>query len=252
MFKKWKQARQLRFEESVKSILNKIKSDELQVKEALKSSSTPYCFKVKNESNEKQLVTVFGFNENHKKINFGNHDCILFTNTSGKSFESLFNTTATKPFIVDRIVIRSSNVENLKKIIVNANNESNGNGVEIPLNLSIMMDAYQYQPDILDIKFKMLIDSDTTLRFEIEGNSDLEIFLFPEAQFNPIRLLNQHFTNKRLSRNYGNPVTIETRCQCEKGKCEKEYKLNLLQKVKKFFIELKAKVKQKVSQLKNK
>lgn len=252
MFKKWKEARQLRFENKVKSLLGKIKEEKDVL---LTSESKPYVFKVRNTSNEKQSVNVFGFNQNYKKMNFGNPDCIEFTNMQGAyglDFDSLFATTATKPFIVGKLRIESSTQSMLKKIIGNVNIESNGYGVETPINLSVQKDAYQFQSDILDINMNILVDSDTVLRFEIEPNSEINICMFPIAQFNPRMFFNQFFTTKRLSAKYAAAVTIETKCQCENGKCEKGCKLNFFQKVKKFFIELKAKVKQKVSQLKNK
>lgn len=177
--------------------------------------SDPYVLQYQNTSTNDVTAILFGYNDNFGQPNFGNPTAVVITNLQGGTYQRLLAQSQSKEFKVGKWRFQSSNSAQLQITISINHVDANGKQYSIPLNLSIMRDAYQFQSDILDVTKPLTTDGNTYCTFTLKAATTFTISIFPvsvlsaKAELNGGKAFNTA-TAPRLSGKNVAPVIIQT------------------------------------------
>jgi len=144
---------------------------------------SPLVVEIKNTSDEKREWVLFGFNQFNQKPNFGNSEDIKITTLDGIDYSSYFNSTSKEDYIIGKSRYYSSEKKNIKaKVFYHENNIFNGTYTRKQLDLSILMDAYQQQGDIIDFTKIFNMSASHHLSGTVQPNSTLCITFYPRKE----------------------------------------------------------------------
>lgn len=180
--------------------------------------SDPYVIQYNNTGLVASTAILFGYNDYFNQPNFGNAAAVVITNLQTGTiagYGRMMAQSNNKFFVIGKWRFQCSASAQLQ-VTLNINHvDANGKTYTTPLNLSIMRDAYQQQPDIIDITKPVTIDGNTFITFTLLAGSVLTISMFPTAVISGKAKLNGgHSLNSarapRLSGKNVSPVIIQT------------------------------------------
>jgi len=179
--------------------------------------SDPYVIQYANATGAAITGTLFGYNDYFLATNF-NNGALTVTTLQGGTYNRLIAQTQNKPLRIGKWRFQASgtNVASQLAITVTINQvDANGKQYSVPLNLSIMRDAYQQQSDIIDVTRAVTVDGNTYCTFSVMANTTLVISVFPiDIVSAKSRLNGGNSINKsrapRLSGKNVAPVIIQT------------------------------------------
>lgn len=177
--------------------------------------SDPYVIQYTNPTAGDLTLVLFGYNDNFGAANFGNPAGIVITNLQGGTYGRLLAQSNNKFFKIGKWRFQSSDPAQLQQTLNLNHVDANGKQYSTPLNLSIMRDAYQQQPDIIDVTKLVTVDGNTFCTLNLKAGATLVISMFPVAVFSGKARLNGGIAlNKarapRLSGKNVAPVIIQT------------------------------------------
>jgi hypothetical protein len=182
-------------------------------------ASDPYVIQYQNTSTTADTTAVlFGYNDYFGASNYGNPASIVVTNLQGGTYGRLIAQSNNKFFKIGKWRFQASgtSVSSQLAITVSINHvDANGKQYSVPLNLSIMRDAYQQQSDIIDVTKPVTVDGNTYCTFTVKAGTTLVISMFPiEIISGKSKLNGGHSLNTarapRLSGKNVAPVIIQT------------------------------------------
>lgn len=159
-------------------------------------------------------AVLFGYNDNFDLPNFGNTTNTV-TNLQGGTYARLLAQSNNKFFKIGKWRFQSANLAQLQQTLQLTHVDGNGKQYTTPLNLSIMRDAYQQQPDIIDVTRPVTVDGNTSITFLLLPLATLVVSMFPvsvisgKAELNGGALLNRARAPRLSGKNVA-PVIIQT------------------------------------------
>jgi hypothetical protein len=145
--------------------------------------SDPYVIQYANTSSSDVTATLFGYNDYFLANSFNNPTAIGVPVTlQGGTYNRLIAQTQNKPLKIGKWRFQASgtNISSQLSVTVTINQvDASGKQYSVPLNLSIMRDAYQQQSDIIDVTRPVTVDGNTYLNFTVKGSTTLTISVFP-------------------------------------------------------------------------
>ncbi len=164
---------------------------------------------------------LYGYNDYFGAVNYGNPVGITITNLQGGTYGRLIAQSNNKFFKIGKWRFQSSTPAQLQQTLNLVHVDGNGKQYSTPLNLSIMRDAYQQQPDIIDVTKPVTVDGNTFITFTLKANAILVVSMFPievisgKAKLNGGTSLNSARAPRLSGKNVA-PVIIQT-SQAVKG-----------------------------------
>jgi hypothetical protein len=177
--------------------------------------SDPYVIQYVNTTAGNLTAILFGYNDNFGAANFGNPAGITITNLQGGTYGRLIAQSNNKFFKIGKWRFQSASAAQLQQTLQLTHVDANGKQYVSPLNLSIMRDAYQQQPDIIDVTKPVTVDGNTFASFTLIGGATMVISMFPvsvisgKAELNGGSLLNRARAPRLSGKNVA-PVIIQT------------------------------------------
>lgn len=144
--------------------------------------SDPYVIQYFNADIVNVTAVLFGYNDFFNVPNFGNPALTTVTNlqTGGVAgYGRLIAQTQNKQFKVGKWRFQCTTPAQLQVTLNITHVDANGKQYTTPLNLSIMRDAYQQQPDIIDVTKQVTVDGNTFITFTLLAGTTLTISIFP-------------------------------------------------------------------------
>jgi hypothetical protein len=185
--------------------------------------SDPYVIQYYNSSSATVTAILFGYNDYFGVTNYGNSTSpyVAITNLQGGTYGRLIAQSNNKFFKIGKWRFQSSTASQLQQTLSINHVDANGKVQTVPLNLSIMRDAYQQQSDIIDVTRPVSVDGNTYITFTLIGSATLVISMFPVSVLSGLAVLNggQDLNTARAPRLSGKnvaPVIIQT-SQAVKG-----------------------------------
>lgn len=177
--------------------------------------SDPYVIQYQNTTTNDVTAYIFGFNDNSGTPNFGNPAAVVITNLQGGTYGRLFNQAQNKNFKIGKWRFQSSTASQLQQTFSINHVDANGKQYSAPLNLSVMLDAYQFQSTVLDVNKTVTVDGNTFVSFTLKASATLVISMYPVVVLSGKAVLNGgHEVNTakapRLSGKNVAPVIINT------------------------------------------
>jgi hypothetical protein len=152
---------------------------------ATQAVSDPYVIQYANTTSGDITATLFGYNDYFLSTNF-NNSTLAVTTLQGGTYNRLIAQTQNKPLKIGKWRFQASqngatnNVAAQLSVTVTINQvDASGKQYSVPLNLSIMRDAYQQQSDIIDVTRPVTVDGNTYLNFTVKATTNLIISAFP-------------------------------------------------------------------------
>ena len=182
---------------------------------ASQSVSDPYVIQYQNTTLGNLTAILFGYNDYFGTANFGNPVGITITNLQGGTYGRLIAQSNNKFFKIGKWRFQSASASQLSQTLTINHVDANGKQYSVPLNLSIMRDAYQQQSDILDVTKPVTVDGNTYMSFTLLASTTFVISMFPvevlsgKATLNGGKQLN-FARAPRLSGKNVAPVVIQT------------------------------------------
>jgi hypothetical protein len=183
--------------------------------------SDPYVIQYANTTTANVTAILFGYNDYFGDTNYGNPVAVVITNLQGGTYGRLIAQSNNKFFKIGKWRFQSSTSTQLQQTLSINHVDANGKVQTVPLNLSIMRDAYQQQSDIIDVTRPVSVDGNTYITFTLIGSATLVISMFPVSVLSGLAVLNggQDLNTARAPRLSGKnvaPVIIQT-SQAVKG-----------------------------------
>lgn len=180
--------------------------------------SDPYVIQYQNTTAGTLIATLFGYNDFFGQTNFGNPVGIVITNLQGGTYGRLIAQSNNKFFKIGKWRFQASGIlsgAQLSQTLSINHVDANGKQYSVPLNLSIMRDAYQQQSDIIDVTKPVTIDGNSFITFPVLGLMVFVISMFPvevlsgKAKLNGGAQLNRARAPRLSGKNVA-PVVIQT------------------------------------------
>ena len=177
--------------------------------------SDPYVIQYQNTTTNDVTAILFGYNDYFGATNYGNPAAVVITNLQGGTYGRLIAQSNNKFFKIGKWRFQSATTSQLQQTLTVNHVDANGKQYSVPLNLSIMRDAYQQQSDIIDVTKPVTVDGDTYVSFTLKASTTFVISMFPVAILSGKAKLNGGaFDNSarapRLSGKNVAPVIIQT------------------------------------------
>jgi hypothetical protein len=177
--------------------------------------SDPYVIQYANTTTANVTAILFGYNDYFGSTNYGNPVAVVITNLQGGTYGRLIAQSNNKFFKIGKWRFQSSTSTQLQQTLSINHVDANGKVQTVPLNLSIMRDAYQQQSDIIDVTRPVSVDGNTYITFTLIGSATLVISMFPVSVLSGLAVLNggQDLNTARAPRLSGKnvaPVIIQT------------------------------------------
>jgi len=171
--------------------------------------SQPYIITVSNASNAAVTIDVFGayIYLNNAGFSGGSltvSNVTITSNLSNVTYYNLLNQSSFSPFTIGSTLISSVNgtASQVLQPITLTTQDANGNqAVKI---LTPVVDPYQNQSGIVDLKQPFRIDGFTRLTFQIFASSSVQFQFYPSDTINVARGLG----GSPVSKQYGSPKII--------------------------------------------
>lgn len=182
---------------------------------SMRTVSDPYVIQYENTTVGTLTAILFGYNDNFGLPNFGNPVGITITNLQGGTYGRLIAQSNNKFFKIGKWRFQSANLTQLSQTLSVNHVDANGKQYSVPVNLSIMRDAYQQQSDIIDVTKPTTIDGNTFITFPVLPLTIFVISMFPvevlsgKAALNGGRSLNRAKAPRLSGKNVA-PVVIQT------------------------------------------
>lgn len=183
--------------------------------------SDPYVIQYANTTTTNVTAILFGYNDYFGETNYGNPVAVVVTNLQGGTYGRLIAQSNNKFFKIGKWRFQSSTSTQLQQTLSINHVDANGKVQTVPLNLSIMRDAYQQQSDIIDVTRPVSVDGNTYITFTLIASATLVISMFPVsvlsglAELNGGNVLNTARAPRLSGKNVA-PVIIQT-SQAVKG-----------------------------------
>jgi len=177
--------------------------------------SDPYVIQYQNTTTNDVTAYIFGYNDFALASNYGNPAAVVITNLQGGTYGRLINQSISKNFKIGKWRFQSSTASQLQQTFSINHVDANGKQYSAPLNLSVMLDAYQFQSTVLDVTKTVTVDGNTYLSFTLKASATLVISMYPVVVLSGKAVLNGgHQANMakapRLSGKNVAPVIINT------------------------------------------
>jgi hypothetical protein len=171
--------------------------------------SQPYILTVSNASNAAVTIDVFGAYIYLNNAGFSNgsltvSNVTITSNLSNVTYYNLLNQSSYSPFTIGNTLISSVNgtASQVLQPITLTTQDANGNqAVKI---LTPVVDPYQNQSGIVDLKQPFRIDGFTKLTLSIFASSSVQFQFYPSDTINVARGLG----GNPVSKQYGSPRII--------------------------------------------
>ena len=171
--------------------------------------SQPYIITVSNASNAAVSVDIFGAYAYLNNAGFSNgsltvNNVTISSNLSNVSYYNLLNQSAYSPFTIGSTLISSVNgvASQVLQPITLTTQDANGNqAVKI---LTPVVDPYQNQSGIVDLKQPFRIDGFTKLTLQVFASTSVQFQFYPSDTINIARGLG----GNPVSKQYGSPKII--------------------------------------------
>ena len=171
--------------------------------------SQPYIITVSNASNAAVTIDVFGayIYLNNAGFSGGSltvSNVTITSNLSNVTYYNLLNQSSFSPFTIGSTLISSVNgtaSQVLQPITLNTQDANGNSAVRI---LTPVVDPYQNQSGIVDLKQPFRIDGFTRLTFQIFASSSVQFQFYPSDTINVARGLG----GSPVSKQYGSPKII--------------------------------------------
>ncbi len=171
--------------------------------------SQPYIITVSNASNAAVTIDVFGayIYLNNTGFTAGSltvSNVTITSNLSNVTYYNLLNQSSISPFTIGSTLISSVNgtTSQVLQPITLTTQDANGNqAVKI---LTPVVDPYQNQSGIVDLKQPFRIDGFTKLTFQIFASTSVQFQFYPSDTINVARGLG----GNPVSKQYGSPKII--------------------------------------------
>jgi len=170
--------------------------------------SQPYIITVSNASNAAVTVDVFGayayLNSTFTNGSLTLNNVTITSNLSNVTYYNLLNQSSFSPFTIGSTLISSVNgtASQVLQPITLTTQDANGNqAVKI---LTPVVDPYQNQSGIVDLKQPFRIDGFTKLTFSIFASTSVQFQFYPSDTINIARGLG----GNPVSKQYGSPKII--------------------------------------------
>jgi hypothetical protein len=171
--------------------------------------SQPYIITVSNASNAAVTIDVFGayIYLNNAGFSGGSltvSNVTITSNLSNVTYYNLLNQSSFSPFTIGSTLISSVNgtaSQVLQPITLNTQDANGNSAVRI---LTPVVDPYQNQSGIVDLKQPFRIDGFTKLTFSIFASSSVQFQFYPSDTINVARGLG----GSPVSKQYGSPKII--------------------------------------------
>jgi hypothetical protein len=177
--------------------------------------SDPYVIQYAETSGADVPAILFGYNDYFGVPNYGNAATTTITNLQGGTYGRLIAQSNNKFFKIGKWRFQCDDPAQLQQTLSLTHVDANGKQYSTPLNLSIMRDAYQQQPDIIDVTKVVTVDGNTFITFTLKANAVLTISMFPvavvsgKAKLNGGVMLNKARAPRLSGKNVA-PVIIQT------------------------------------------
>ena len=179
--------------------------------------SDPYVIQYYNSATTDVTAILFGYNDYFGAANYGNSTTpfVTITNLQGGTYGRLIAQSNNKFFKIGKWRFQSGTASQLQQTLTINHVDANGKSYTVPLNLSIMRDAYQQQSDIIDVTKPVTVDGNTYITFTLKGATTFVISMFPVAVLSGKAKLNGGAYDNtarapRLSGKNVAPVIIQT------------------------------------------
>jgi hypothetical protein len=171
--------------------------------------SQPYIITVSNASASAVSVDVFGAYIYLNNAGFSNgtltvSNVTLTSNLSNVTYYNLLNQSSVSPFTIGSTLISSVNgvtTQVLQPITLSTFDANGNQAVKI---LTPVIDPYQQQSGVIELKQPYRIDGFTKLTFNIFGGTSVQFQFYPADTINIARGL----AGNPVSRQYGSPRII--------------------------------------------
>ena len=171
--------------------------------------SQPYIITVSNASNAAVTVDVFGAYIYLNSANFSSgslteNNVTISSNLSNVTYYNLLNQSSFSPFTIGSTLISAVNgtTSQVLQPITLTTQDANGNqAVKI---LTPVIDPYQNQSGIVDLKQPFRVDGFTKLTFSIFATTSVQFQFYPSDTINIARGLG----GNPVSKQYGSPKII--------------------------------------------
>jgi len=177
--------------------------------------SDPYVIQYNNSATTDVTAILFGYNDYFGASNYGNPASVTLTNLQGGTYGRLIAQSNNKFFKIGKWRFQSATASQLQQTLTINHVDANGKSYTVPLNLSIMRDAYQQQSDIIDVTKPVTVDGNTYITFTLKASTTFVISMFPVAVLSGKAKLNGGAYDNtarapRLSGKNVAPVIIQT------------------------------------------
>jgi hypothetical protein len=177
--------------------------------------SDPYVIQYANTTTNDVTAYIFGYNDYFDQDNYGNPTAVVITNLQGGTYRRLLAQSNNKFFKIGKWRFQSSTAAQLQQTLTIYHVDANGKQYSSPLNLSVMLDAYQQQSTILDVVKTVTVDGNTYITYTLKASATLVISMYPVSVLSGKAVLNGgHNLNTarapRLSGKNVAPVIIQT------------------------------------------
>jgi len=171
--------------------------------------SQPYIITVSNASNAAVSVDVFGAYVYLNNAGFSSgtltvNNVTITSNLSNVTYYNLLNQSAYSPFTIGSTLISSVNgtTSQVLQPITLTTQDANGNqAVKI---LTPVIDPYQNQSGVIDLKQPFRVDGFTKLTFTVFASTSVQFQFYPSDTINVARGL----AGNPVSKQYGSPKII--------------------------------------------
>lgn len=171
--------------------------------------SQPYIITVSNASNAAVTTDVFGAYDFLNSAGFSGgsltlNSVTISSNLSNVTYFNLLNQSSFSPFTIGSTLINSVNgtASQVLQPITLTTQDANGN--QATKILTPVVDPYQNQSGIVDLKQPFRIDGFTKLSFQIFPSSSVQFQFYPSDTINVARGLG----GNPVSKQYGSPKII--------------------------------------------
>lgn len=173
--------------------------------------SNPFLIQVENTSNSCQEFVLFGSSRFYREPNFGNNDSVKISCLSeNTTYASLLADMISTSYQIGLMRVQSNNPKNIRQTLSHNMQNHNAGMYDVvfeqrEIKLAIMLDAYQFQSDILDVRLPNLkLDKNHYFSGKIEPKTIIVFSIFP------VTVNGVNYKNERLSGKNVAPVIIQT------------------------------------------
>jgi hypothetical protein len=182
------------------------------------ATSAPYVIQYANTTASDITCYFMGFNDYFGATNYGNPTAAVITNLQGGTYGRLIAQSNNKNFVIGkwRFTASGSNVATQLTQTLTLNHvEANGTVTQVPINMSVLKDLFQYSTDAIDVTRRVTFDGNTFFSFTLKASCTLAIAAYPTVVLSGKAVLNGGANvNKaiapRLSGKNVSPVIIQT------------------------------------------